>query len=232
MKKLNKLLLLLVLSVALLFTGCSEIIDELESYAESEAEGGVIVEEYEVDEFGNPITPTVEDIEATEVEETSQEQTEDTTTAVTIGTVATEPEDTAVATETTEATEEITEATVVTSEEVAAISYEGSYTTAEDVALFIYTYNELPSNFITKNEARALGWEGGSLERYAPGMCIGGDRFGNYEGVLPAGNYTECDIDTLGANSRGAKRLVFSDDGRIYYTEDHYETFVLLYGEE
>lgn len=111
---------------------------------------------------------------------------------------------------------------------------EGSYTTKEDVALYIQLYGELPGNFITKNEARDLGWDGGSLEDYAPGMCIGGDRFGNYEGLLPdaAGRrWTECDIDTLGRNSRGAKRIVFSNDGLIYYTDDHYESFELLYGE-
>ena len=108
----------------------------------------------------------------------------------------------------------------------------GSYTTAEDVALYLHLYGRLPGNFITKAEARKLGWSGGSLEPYAPGKCIGGDRFGNYEGLLPADrSYKECDIDTLGANSRGAKRLVFSDDGLIYYTQDHYNTFELLYGE-
>ena len=107
-----------------------------------------------------------------------------------------------------------------------------SCTTKEDVALYIHTYGCLPDNFITKNEARKLGWEGGSLEPYAPGMCIGGDRFGNYEGLLPEDReYTECDIDTLGAKSRGAKRIVFSDDGLIYYTDNHYESFELLYGE-
>lgn len=110
---------------------------------------------------------------------------------------------------------------------------DGTYTTKEDVALYLYTYGELPANFITKKEAQALGWSGGSLEPYAPGMCIGGDRFGNYEGLLPKDRtYHECDINTLGANSRGAERLVFSDDGLIYYTADHYETFTLLYGEE
>jgi len=110
---------------------------------------------------------------------------------------------------------------------------DGSYTTAEDVSAYLITYGELPSNFITKKEAKALGWPGGDLEPYAPGKCIGGDRFGNYEGLLPEDReYHECDIDTLGAKSRGAKRLVFSDDGLIYYTEDHYETFELLYGEE
>lgn len=108
----------------------------------------------------------------------------------------------------------------------------GSYTTKEDVALYIHLYGELPLNFMTKKQARDLGWEGGSLEPVAPGMCIGGDWFGNYEGLLPEDReYTECDIDTLGASKRGAKRIVFSEDGLIYYTEDHYESFELLYGE-
>lgn len=112
------------------------------------------------------------------------------------------------------------------------IAEDGIYTSKEDVALYIHTYGCLPRNFMTKDEARKLGWEGGSLEAFAPGMCIGGDRFGNYEGLLPDDRtYTECDIDTLGAQKRGAKRIVFSDDGLIYYTEDHYESFELLYGD-
>ena len=109
---------------------------------------------------------------------------------------------------------------------------DGSYTTKEDVSLYLVLYDELPGNFITKNEARKLGWEGGSLEPYAPGKCIGGDHFGNYEGHLPeeAGReYYECDIDTLYANSRGAKRIVYSDDGLIFFTEDHYNNFEQLY---
>ena len=111
----------------------------------------------------------------------------------------------------------------------------GTYTYKEDVALYIHLYGHLPQNFITKKDAEKLGWPGGSLEPYAPGMCIGGSRFGNYEGLLPEAEgrrYTECDIDTLGAEKRGAKRIVFSNDGLIYYTEDHYKTFELLYGEE
>jgi guanyl-specific ribonuclease Sa len=119
-------------------------------------------------------------------------------------------------------------------EAASAIDENGSYTSKEDVALYLDTYGRLPDNFITKNEARELGWEGGGLESFAPGKCIGGDRFGNYEGLLPKADgrkYTECDIDTLGKDSRGAKRIVFSNDGLIYYTEDHYESFELLYGE-
>ncbi len=111
----------------------------------------------------------------------------------------------------------------------------GSYTTKEDVALYIYTYKKLPDNFITKTEARKLGWDGGGLEDIAPGKCIGGDEFGNREGLLPkkqGRKYYECDIDTLGTDARGAKRIVFSNDGLIYYTGDHYESFTLLYGVE
>lgn len=115
------------------------------------------------------------------------------------------------------------------------IDAEGWYYSADDVALYLHTYAYLPDNFITKSEARELGWEGGSVEQYAPGYAIGGDIFGNREGLLPEAEgrtYYECDIDTDGQDSRGAKRLVFSNDGLIYYTDDHYESFTLLYGEE
>lgn len=117
----------------------------------------------------------------------------------------------------------------------AALDEGGEYTSAEDVALYLHLYAHLPQNFITKKDARALGWNGGGLDDYADGKCIGGDRFGNYEGLLPDApgrEYHECDIDTLHAVSRGAKRIVYSNDGLIYYTEDHYESFILLYGEE
>lgn len=120
-------------------------------------------------------------------------------------------------------------------EETAEPSEDGTYSSKDDVAQYIYIYGHLPSNFITKKEAEKLGWQGGSLEPYAPGKCIGGSHFGNYEGLLPekeGRTYTECDIDTLGADKRGAKRIVFSNDGLIYYTEDHYESFELLYGED
>ena len=115
------------------------------------------------------------------------------------------------------------------------IDKNGSYTSKDDVALYIHTYGELPKNFITKKEAERLGWDGGPLEPYAPGKSIGGSYFGNYEGKLPkkkGRTYYECDIDTKGKRSRGPKRIVYSTDGLIYYTPNHYETFELLYGEE
>ena len=117
-------------------------------------------------------------------------------------------------------------------EEPVQIDEDGTYNSVEDVSLYLYTYDHLPDNYITKNEARELGWTGGSVEQVAPGCAIGGDRFGNREGVLPKAEgrqYYECDIDTIGETSRGAKRIVWSDDGLIYYTEDHYESFTLLY---
>ena len=116
------------------------------------------------------------------------------------------------------------------------IDEEGVYTSKEEVAAYIYEFGHLPDNFITKKEAKELGWvsKEGNLAEVAPGMSIGGDYFGNYEGLLPeedGRDYYECDIDSDGGY-RGAKRIVFSNDGLIYYTEDHYESFELLYGEE
>ena len=112
----------------------------------------------------------------------------------------------------------------------------GSYTSKEDVAAYIHQFGHLPDNFITKKEAKNAGWVSskGNLSEAAPGKSIGGDRFGNYEGILPekeGRQYYECDIDSDGGY-RGAKRIIYSDDGLVYYTEDHYETFELLYGEE
>ena len=112
------------------------------------------------------------------------------------------------------------------------IDEHGTYTSKEDVALYIHTYGRLPENFVTKKEAEAAGWSGGSVEKYLPGKCIGGSSFGNKEGLLPdkeGRRWTECDINTLGKSSRGAERIVFSNDGLIFYTDDHYESFEQLY---
>jgi len=104
----------------------------------------------------------------------------------------------------------------------------GSYTTKNDVALFIHLYGRLPNNFITKKQADQQYGKTNGLNKY--GKCIGGDRFYNKEGLLPSGyTYYECDIDTLYSSKRGTKRLVFTYSGRIYYTDDHYKSFTQLY---
>ena len=120
--------------------------------------------------------------------------------------------------------------------EILAASYpvekNGSYSSMEEVAVYLATYDKLPKNFLTKNKAQNLGWDNraGNLDEVAPGCSIGGDRFGNYEGQLPdkkGRKWTECDIDYTGGY-RGGKRIVFSSDGLIYYTDDHYNTFTQL----
>lgn len=97
----------------------------------------------------------------------------------------------------------------------------------ECVSEHIRRTGTLPENFITKKQARELGYGGGDLWRYARGKRIGGDRFGNFERRLPDKKgriWRECDVDYAGG-ARGAKRLVFSNDGLIFYTADHYESF-------
>ena len=106
---------------------------------------------------------------------------------------------------------------------------DGYYYSKEDVCTYLQIYEELPDNFITKNEAEKLGWVStkGNLWEVADGMCIGGDKFGNREGLLPkekGRQYYECDIDFDGGY-RNDKRIVYSNDGLIYYTDDHYNSF-------
>ena len=105
----------------------------------------------------------------------------------------------------------------------------GQYSRMEEVAVYLATYGELPANYLTKREAQKLGWDNslGNLWNVAPGCSIGGDRYGNYEGIVPDANgrrWMECDIDYSGGY-RGGKRIVFSSDGLIYYTADHYRSF-------
>ena len=119
-------------------------------------------------------------------------------------------------------------------DESAVIDEDGSYTSKDEVALYIHTYGHLPDNFVTKDEAEDAGWktEGLDIDEACPGKSIGGDRFGNREGLLPNAKgrtWYECDIDYRGGRSRGPKRIVYSSDGLIYYTEDHYESFEQLY---
>lgn len=116
------------------------------------------------------------------------------------------------------------------------IDEDGWYSTKDEVALYIYTYGQLPDNYITKNEARDLGWDSkaGNLWDVAEGMSIGGDRYYNNDDQLPeekGRKYYECDINYQGGY-RGAERIVYSNDGLIYYTDDHYKSFDHLYGEE
>ena len=117
--------------------------------------------------------------------------------------------------------------------ETVTLDEDGSYTSKEDVAAYLHAYGQLPSNFITKKEAQNLGWDSkkGNLDEVAPGKSIGGDTFGNYDKLLPVEDgrtYRECDVNYEGCY-RGSERIVYSNDGLIFYSDDHYETFTRLY---
>lgn len=107
-----------------------------------------------------------------------------------------------------------------------------AYTDKDHVAAYIHLFKTLPPNYITKAKAAKLGWKKeGTLDQVAPGKSIGGDRFGNFEKILPDKQgrvWKECDIDYRRGN-RNAKRICFSNDGLIYYSDSHYQDFVKLY---
>lgn len=113
------------------------------------------------------------------------------------------------------------------------IDEDGWYSSKDEVALYLHTFERLPGNYLTKKEASALGWDSkkGNLWEVAEGMSIGGDTFGNREGLLPSARgrkWYECDINYQGG-FRGAERILFSNDGLIYYTDDHYQSYTQLY---
>lgn len=118
-------------------------------------------------------------------------------------------------------------------EQEGSVEEDGQYTSKDEVALYIHTYGHLPSNFISKTKARKAGWvsKEGNLDEVLPGMSIGGSVFNDYDEQLPDAQgrtWTECDINYTGGY-RGAERIIFSNDGLIFYTNDHYETFEQLY---
>ncbi len=157
---------------------------------------------------------------ATQTQQITQEETAVTSTSAPAETAA----------DTTAAATAIPADTTEDVSEPPSVEKDGSYTSPEDVAAYIHTFGTLPANFITKSEAQKLGWVSaeGNLWDVAPGRSIGGDRFGNYEELLPEGSYRECDVNYSGG-FRGSERLIYGEDGSVYYTNDHYKSFTQLY---
>lgn len=113
------------------------------------------------------------------------------------------------------------------------VSKNGEYTDKDHVALYIHEFGKVPSNYVTKTKARNAGWVNteGNLWDVLPGKSIGGGGFYNDDNMMPDApgrEWFECDIDYEGG-FRNAKRIVYSNDGLIYYTDDHYNTFQRLY---
>lgn len=195
-----------------------------------------------------PTQPTTEPTEAT-TEAPTEAPTEETTEAPTQETTEAVPENTQppqgseiedprphpvdVELQNQQQNQATTEAATDTPTEAPQPSYSldpnGHYTGRDEVALYIHLYGCLPGNYISKTQGNNLY---GSYKNIPANMNIGGDRFGNREGLLPAGHtYYECDIGTSGGRNRGTNRIVYSTDGLVYYTNDHYASFTLLYGE-
>ncbi len=89
-------------------------------------------------------------------------------------------------------------------------------------------HRDLPPKFIAKKQAKDAGWKPGKdiwSVRELRGKSIGGDVFGNFEKKLPKGKWREADLNYKGGK-RGAKRIVFSKEGKRMLTVDHYSTFV------
>lgn len=110
---------------------------------------------------------------------------------------------------------------------------EGPVTDPQSIADYIFANGCLPENFITKREAQNRGWDSSwnYVSDVAPGFSIGGDRFGNYEGLLPKApgrQYYEADC-WYTKGKRNAYRIIFSNDGLVYYTADHYQTFIEMH---
>lgn len=218
MKKITNVFLGILASaiLAVSLSGC-------ESGGEMSAENFAAAETVSVPETTS--AETTESETESELAETVQSASEQTGEKTTVTENAAPPETTSAKSEETTVTE--------ASAEKLSVEKDGSYTTPEDVAEYIHTFGTLPKNFITKSEAKALGWDNkkGNLWDVAEGKSIGGDYFGNYEGLLPkekGRKYTECDVNYEGGY-RGGERIIFSDDGLIFYTDDHYESFTQLY---
>ena len=235
-KRYTAFLLMLIMVFTLGLTGCGEAAEEQEAYA-TEVETLVLASEEDGENAPAEDNAAQQNADeqaayATETETAGADQNNN---AAAGETAAAQYNSAAGETAAQDSGADLTDAAAETDAEGNPLLDEsGSYYQKDEVALYIHQYGKLPGNYITKREAEDLGWSGGSVESYAPGKVIGGSKFGNYEGLLPkkkGRQYYECDIDTL-KKKRGAKRIVFSNDGLIYYTEDHYESFELLYGEE
>ena len=242
LKRRAALLWALLLSVSLILGGCGAGDGAVQSVGEEILDsiaadmGEDVLESVEEEIGGEIVDGFVEDILGTAETGTGSAETESGTAD------AAETESgTADVTEADRPAEAPAESGTAGGEETAAgdelsVEFGEEYSDRDHVALYIHLYDELPPNYITKNEARDLGWDSGkgNLWEIAPGKSIGGDYFGNREGLLPkekGRSYYECDINYEGGY-RGGERIVFSDDGLVYYSEDHYENFELLYDEE
>lgn len=116
------------------------------------------------------------------------------------------------------------------------VKEEEQYNNYLDVVAYIYYFHKLPSNYLTKSQAKSLGWKGSGnvwANEQLKGKNIGGDTFNNREQRLPitaSNTYIEVDVNCSGG-TRGMYRIVYNRyTFDIYYTDDHYATFTYMIG--
>lgn len=95
---------------------------------------------------------------------------------------------------------------------------------------WLYYKRKLPNYYITKSQAKELGWrtKKGNLADVAPQKMIGGDSYKNDDGKLPIApgrEWYKADISYVSGFRSKCDRILYSNDGLIFVTKDHYETF-------
>lgn len=129
--------------------------------------------------------------------------------------------------------EKVTETTYFTSNETLKVTEDvaddyliDELTFEQKIIDFVKENHLLPHYYITKQEARRQGWVAseGNLCEVLPGKAIGGDRFNNREQKLPQGEYYEADVNYK-CGRRNADRIIFTMEGEVWLTKDHYNTF-------
>lgn len=91
-------------------------------------------------------------------------------------------------------------------------------------------FNQLPPYYIPIADARAAGWKArkGNLATVAPNRMLTKGIYNNDDGHLPdaAGRiWYEADINYT-SGRRGLERILYSNDGLVFITRDHYVTFI------
>ena len=100
-------------------------------------------------------------------------------------------------------------------------------TEEKTIISYVKQHHELPDYYLTKNEAKKQGWNPskGNLCDVLPGKAIGGDHFSNREKTLPSVNqYFEADVN-YNCGNRNADRIIFTKNGEVWLTKNHYKTF-------
>ena len=96
--------------------------------------------------------------------------------------------------------------------------------------IWLKVLGKLPQNYISYQDAIKAGWKKkkGNLNKVAPGKMLAKGGYKNRNGHLPEKSgriWYEADINYKWGY-RGKDRILYSNDGLIFVTYDHYKTFI------